>query len=83
MLWNIEKGFAELEKTLAPFTHSVLQRREFLVAYKGKGLEKGMASYSFRFWIGADDHTLSREEIDGFHSAFLAFLQTNGIALRV
>jgi phenylalanyl-tRNA synthetase beta chain len=83
MVWPVDSGFAELEKTLDQLKHPLLRNREFLVAYKGKGLEKGMASYSYRFWIGADDHTLSREEIDDFHSAFLAFLKSNDIALRV
>jgi len=48
----------------------------------GKGLEKGTASYSFRYWIGAEDHTLSGEEIDAFHAAFLGFLKNQGISLR-
>ncbi len=82
LVWEIDKGFAELEKTLDAFTHPLINRREFVVAYKGKGLEKGTASYSFRYWIGADDHTLSGDEIDTFHATFLGFLQAQGIALR-
>lgn len=81
-LWSIERGFAELENTLDFFTHPLLQKREFIIAYKGKGLEKGTASYSFRFWIGAGNHTLSREEIDGFHESFLEFLKSKEISLR-
>ena len=41
-----------------------------------------MASYSFRFEIGAVDHTLSGEEIEDFHQKFLDFLKANEIALR-
>jgi phenylalanyl-tRNA synthetase beta chain len=82
MVWSIDAGFAELEKRLDRFVHPLLQKREFLVSYKGKGLEKGMASYSFRFLIGADDHTLSGEEIEAFHSAMLEHLKRNEIALR-
>ena len=82
MVWPIEAGFAALEKTLDLFKHPLLQQREFLVAYKGKGLEPGMASYSFRFLIGADDHTLNGEEIEAFHSAMLAHLKECNISLR-
>ena len=82
MVWPVDAGFVELEKTLDLFCHPLLQRREFLVAYKGKGLESGMASYSFRFLIGAGDHTLSGEEIEAFHAAMLGHLKENKIALR-
>ena len=82
MVWPVDSGYAELEKTLDQFRHPLLQRREFLVAYKGKGLEPGMASYSFRFLIGADNHTLNGEEIEAFHSAMLEHLKQHGIALR-
>ena len=41
-------------------------RREFLYAYKGKGLPPGKASYSYRYWLGAWDHTLTSEEIDSY-----------------
>ncbi|MDR1494014.1 MAG: phenylalanine--tRNA ligase subunit beta [Planctomycetaceae bacterium] len=82
MVWSVDSGFAELEKRLDRFVHPLLQKREFLVSYKGKGLEKGMASYSFRFLIGADDRTLSGEEIEAFHSAMLDHLKRNEIALR-
>jgi phenylalanyl-tRNA synthetase beta subunit len=45
-------------------------------------LEKGTASYSFRYWVGADDRTLSGEEIETFRAAFLQFVKEKGIALR-
>ncbi len=82
LLWNIGDGFAKLQERLDRFEHPLIRRREFLTSYKGKGLEKGMASYSFRFWIGAVDHTLSGEEIDQFHQAFLDFLKKEEIQLR-
>jgi phenylalanyl-tRNA synthetase beta chain len=82
LLWDIGEGFEKLQKRLDRFQHPLIRRREFLTAYKGKGLEKGMASYSFRFWIGAEDHTLTGEEIEQFHDSFLAFLKNEKIALR-
>ena len=82
LVWSIDAGFAELEKVLDSFKHPLINRREFVVVYKGKGMEKGTASYSFRYWIGADDHTLSGEEIDGFHKTYLEFLKEKNIQLR-
>ena len=82
MLWSLDRGFAELEPILDELKHDLLQKREFLVAYHGKGLEKGTASYSFRFWIGAEDHTLSGEEIEAFHQFVLEHLKKHDIALR-
>ncbi|GHT34830.1 hypothetical protein FACS189427_02870 [Planctomycetales bacterium] len=47
LVWNIDDGFAKLETLLDTFKHPLTIRREFLTSYKGKGLEKGTASYSF------------------------------------
>ena len=82
MIWDVGRGFAALEGRLARFTHPLLMRREFLYAYKGKGLPKGKASYSYRFWLGARDHTLESEEIDAFRTTLLAFLEKEEIPLR-
>ncbi|MGL6195772.1 MAG: hypothetical protein ACRC2T_13230, partial [Thermoguttaceae bacterium] len=82
IIWNIDRGFTELEKLLDTFTHPLINRREFLVVYKGKGLEKGTGSYSFRYWIGAENHTLTGDEIDAFHKSFLEFLAKNQISIR-
>ncbi|MDR1957781.1 MAG: phenylalanine--tRNA ligase subunit beta [Planctomycetaceae bacterium] len=82
LVWSVDRGFAELDSLLGKFRHPLLLKREFLVAYKGKGLEKGTASYSFRFWLGAESHTLSGEEIESFHQTALDYFKQNGIALR-
>jgi phenylalanyl-tRNA synthetase beta chain len=82
LVWNIDDGFEQLENLLDQFSDPLVARREFLVSYKGKGLDKGKASYSFRFWIGATDHTLSGEEIDQFHKHFLTFINEKKIPLR-
>lgn len=82
LVWDLDQGFAALESVLAQFSHSLMTGREFVTSYKGKGLPKGKASYSYRFWIGSPDHTLTSEEIDDFRNAFLAFLKDRDIALR-
>jgi len=82
LLWDLDQGFARLEERLDRFRHPLVRRREFLVLYKGKGLPPGKGSYSFRYWIGAQDHTLSGEEIEQFRAAMLEFLSAEGIPLR-
>jgi phenylalanyl-tRNA synthetase beta chain len=76
------QGYAPLAAKLDRYTHELVTKRAFLGLYKGKGLEKGMASYTFRYWIGAKDHTLSGEEIEAVQKEFFAFLESEGLALR-
>jgi phenylalanyl-tRNA synthetase beta chain len=82
LVWDLTQGFVALLKRLDAFSHPLVMRREFLYAYKGKGLPQGTGSYSFRFWLGAWDRTLTSDEIEAFRNAFLAFLQAEGLALR-
>jgi phenylalanyl-tRNA synthetase beta subunit len=82
LLWSIDDDFAKLEALLDKFEHPFFIRRAFVESYKGKGLDKGMACYSFRFWIGSPDHTLSGEEIESFHQQFLAYIKQKNISLR-
>ena len=82
LLWKVEDGFDKLELVLNHYVNPLVIRREFLVSHRGKDLEKGMACYSFRFWLGAPDHTLSGEEIESFHQQFLGYIKEKGVALR-
>lgn len=79
--WSMSDGFTALSDKLAAFTHPLLRKSEFVTVYKGKGLELGTASYTFRYWIGTD-HTMSEAEIDGFRTDYLAFLKREGLTLR-
>ena len=82
LLWDLSKGFDLLEEVLSKFQHPLISEREFLYVFKGKGLPQGQASYTFRYWLAAPDHTLTGEEIEGFRTAFLGFLAENKITLR-
>jgi phenylalanyl-tRNA synthetase beta chain len=82
LLWDVAEGFAALEIRLDGFIHPLVLRREFLYYYKGKGLPPGKASYSYRYWLGAWDHTLTSAEIDEFRTCLLAFLELQDIKLR-
>lgn len=82
LVWPVDAGFGKLDKALSEFTHPLLVSRSFIGCYKGKGMEPGMGSYTFRTQIGAADHTLTGEEIEQFRAAWLDFLKEKGIALR-
>lgn len=82
LVWDVDRGFAGLEDRLQGFSHPLVTGREFLYAYKGKGMPAGKGSYTYRFWLGAPDRTLSSDEIEQFRTAWLAFLEAEGIALR-
>lgn len=82
ILWPAARGYAALENILAGFGDPLLQNREFVAAYAGRGLEPGMKSYTFRLWIGLKDRTLTKEDIDGFKESFLAFLNAHSLTLR-
>jgi phenylalanyl-tRNA synthetase beta chain len=82
LLWSVDAGFGKLESLLDRFESPLVMRREFLVSYRGKGLEKGSACYSFRFWIGSSERTLSGEEIESFHQQFLTFIKESNVSLR-
>ena len=82
LVWPLESGYEGLSAKLDEFAHPLILKRSFLTSYKGKGMDKGMGSYSFRYEIGASDHTLSGAEIEDFHQKFLDFLKANEISLR-
>ena len=82
LVWPLSEGYEKLAAVLDRFNDPILLSREFLTSYKGKGLEPGTASYSFRFVIGAKDRTLTGEEIDAFHAKALEFFKQHSIAIR-
>ncbi len=79
---SAQAGFAELTRTLDEFSHPLLTKREFITLYKGKGLEEGAASYTFRCWIESKDSTLTGEQIEAFQQEYITFLQSKGLSLR-
>ena len=78
----IEASFAELVSTLDTFLHPFLKKREFVTLYTGKGLDPGMGSYTFRYWIESKDGTLTGEQIEAFQQEYITFLTSKGLKLR-
>jgi len=76
------RSFADLSGVLDGFSHPILKRRKFLYSYKGKGLPGGKISYTFRFWLGLRERTLTGEDLSDFRSRFLAYLESKHLTLR-
>ena len=77
-----EAGFVGLVRLLDEFSHPLLKKRDFITLYKGQGLEQGMGSYTFRYWIESKERTLTGEEIEAFQQEYLEFLKSKGLSLR-
>jgi phenylalanyl-tRNA synthetase beta subunit len=82
ILADVSSSFAVLEEIIGKFTHAILREAKYLYRYAGKGLPEGKASYSFRFWLGLRERTLTGEDILQFRNAFLQFLEMHGLSLR-
>jgi phenylalanyl-tRNA synthetase beta chain len=82
LVCDVAQGFAGIDSRLAKFKHALIMRREFLYVFKGKSLPPGKASYSFRFWIGSRERTLTSEDIEGFRTELLKFLEAESLPLR-
>ena len=82
VLADAQATYADLERIVAGFTHPVLRRYRFLYVYTGKGLPQGKVSYTFRFWLGLPDRTLTGEDLTGFRDAFIGYLATHDLAIR-
>jgi len=74
--------FMELENTVSAFTHPILTGWKFLYHYAGKGLPEGKLSYTFRFWLGLRQRTLTGDDLTDFRSAFLSYIEGKGLSIR-
>lgn len=79
LAWSLEKGYEDLRKVLNQFEHPLIKRLDFQGVYSQSASELG--NYTFRYWLGADDRTLTGEEIEQFHAELLAYLHHNEIPL--
>ncbi|MDP2983018.1 MAG: phenylalanine--tRNA ligase subunit beta [Candidatus Latescibacter sp.] len=83
-------SYAVLGESIRKFTHPILRKVKYLYLFSGniKGGEKGLPegekkiSYTFRFWLGLKDRTLTGDDLSQFREFFLRYLEENGLALR-
>ncbi len=74
--------YAALDEHIRSFSHPTLKKARFLYRYDGKGLPEGMVSYTFRFWLGLKERTLSGDDLTAFREAFLGHIAGIGLSLR-
>lgn len=82
ILADSTSSYADLSDILGHFSHPILKTGKFLYHYAGKGLPEGKISYTFRFWLGLRERTLTGEDLSDFRNAFLSNLKNHGLALR-
>lgn len=82
ILTDAAAPFAALETTLGSFSHPILRKVKYLYRYDGKGLPEGKVSYTYRFWLGLRERTLTGEDLIQFRNAFLDFLGSHALSLR-
>jgi len=75
--------YDEASRRIGAFAHPQLRRLSFVDAYEGGSIPPGKRSLTFRAEIGADDRTLTDEEIQSFRAAFTAHLASVGLELRM
>ena len=74
--------FSELVSFVDSFEHPCLRNVKYLYLYDGKGLPDNTICYTFRFWLGLDERTLTGDDINDFRDRFIASLQMNNLSLR-
>ena len=75
-------GFSGLEDILNKVSHPILKKYKYCYLYDGKGLPEGKISYTFRFWLGLQERTLTGEDLADFRNKFLQFLDIHRLSLR-
>ena len=75
-------SYADLSEIVNGFSHAIFKRLKYLYSYQGKGLADSKISYSFRFWLGLKDRTLTGDDLTDFRSDFLTYLNGKGLSLR-
>jgi phenylalanyl-tRNA synthetase beta chain len=73
----------DLRKRLVSLAGESLDSIEFLRQYVGPPIPEGRKSVSFRLTVGAQDHTLSLEEIGAIRTAIIDGLRGLGYELRL
>ena len=82
ILAGTDVSFEQLDSIIRRFSHPILRQYRFLYRYGGKGLPEGQNSFTFRFWLGVPDRTLTGDDLTGFHESFIGFLTENGLSIR-
>lgn len=80
LIWKRERGYGELVAELDRFEHPLIRGRDFRGIYEPPG--EDTANYTFRYSLGAEDRTLSADDLADFRDAMLRFLESIGSILQ-
>ena len=77
-----DRRYARAREDVSEFDHPLLRRITFVGSYEGRNIPEGRRSLTLRVQIGADDRTLTDDDVQGFQQAFTDHLTQRGLALR-
>ncbi len=81
-LTDAKRRYAGIAEKVGAFEHPLLKRLTYLESYEGKNIPEGKRSLTFRAQVGADDRTLTDDDLQGFRDAFTKHLEGCGLVLR-
>lgn len=74
--------YATVKKDLNNFESAIIIRNEFVDLYEGVGLPEDKKSMTFTFVWGANDHTLTGEEVEAEKVKLMEYLNSKGYTSR-
>ncbi|HRX86149.1 MAG TPA: phenylalanine--tRNA ligase subunit beta [Phycisphaerae bacterium] len=82
MLVPAALSYGDVNAKLAALAHPLLRRISYVTAYEGKSLPAGKRSLTYRVRIGADDRTLTDDDLNAFRQHMEAFIRECGFEQR-
>jgi phenylalanyl-tRNA synthetase beta chain len=80
---NLREPAGEIERRLAAAAGSDLVEIEFVRQYTGAPLPEDRKSVSYRLTVGANDRTLSSDEVSAIRNRIIEALRRDGFELRI
>ncbi len=80
---NLREPAGEIERRLAAAAGSDLVEMEFVRQYTGAPLPEDRKSVSYRLTVGANDRTLSSDEVAAIRNRIIEALRRDGFELRI
>jgi phenylalanyl-tRNA synthetase beta chain len=75
-------AYGQVNAALARLEHPLLRRISYVTSFEGGSLPPGKRSLTYRTRLGADDRTLSEEDLTAFRQAFRDFIVQQGFEMR-
>lgn len=82
LLVDSSRRYGDLSLTLKGFEHPLLRRLAFVDSFEGGSVPAGKRSVTFRATLGDAQRTLTDDDSVAFRTAFIGFLEAQGLSLR-